>query len=193
MPFIVQVRDLKTAMPMPGMRLGDMGGSLASDCGRALATRYLCPLTLGRCMGCHATWLARFVPSVCFWAPCWIDLAAPKASSCAANRRFRCTGLVFRQCSLACFDLGALRAPGRPGWLNWAALCTPGRPPLAGLLWLSCVLLGALSGSIWLPCTLLGALAGSIWLPSALLGVLAGSIWLLWSLLGALTASIWLP
>jgi acyl-CoA oxidase len=25
MPFIVQIRDLKTAMPMPGMKLGDMG------------------------------------------------------------------------------------------------------------------------------------------------------------------------
>jgi len=25
MPFIVQIRDLKTFMPMPGMKLGDMG------------------------------------------------------------------------------------------------------------------------------------------------------------------------
>ena len=97
----------------------------------------------------------------------------------------------------------ALRALGRPGWLDLATLCAPGRP--AGWIWLlekrgpvqrnddfaaqgQCFVDVALVALIWLLCTLLGALAASIWLLRALLGALAGSIWLLWSLLAALAA-----
>ena len=103
-------------------------------------------------------------------------------------------------------DLAALRAPGRPGWLDLAALCAPGRP--AGSIWLlekrgpvqrnvdfaaqgQCFVDVALVASIWVLCALLGALAASIWLPCALLGALAGSISLPCALLGALDGSIW--
>ena len=100
------------------------------------------------------------------------------------------------------FDLAALHAPGRPGWVDLGALCAPGRS--AGSIWLlekrgpvqqnidfaaqgQCFVNVALVASIWVFCLVLGVLAGSIWLPCSRLGALAGSpAWLNLAAQGAL-------